>query len=210
MHLYFSASSRDLIAVSFDMTLVALEVSHEKDRFQLFDMNLDLLVVQQLKVEEGLIRKEVVGLSLENRAVFEPDHDFVGHHDALNLNEMCTGRWLCYCIGTKKKNFKPLPAMFKFPAEVADTKNAVQQTNPFSHERYMFWAGVFLGLLVGANIGVVLACLLGGTARREAATYGTDPGTPPGTVVVHEAGEDPVNQPFQSEPVTYLDRYPHA
>lgn len=74
----------------------------------------------------------------------------------------------------------------------------------------MFWAGVFLGLLVGANIGVILACLLGGSARCEAAKSLTGPGTLLDTAALHDAGEEPINQPSHPENATYLDRYPHA
>jgi hypothetical protein len=62
------------------VSLVAVIALDEKQRFQLFDMNLDPLTVYQLEMKTAFVREKIIGLALENRLVLEFDHHLVRDH----------------------------------------------------------------------------------------------------------------------------------
>ena len=72
----------------------------------------------------------------------------------------------------------------------------------------MFWTGFFLGIFLGANIGVVVAGMLFAAKRREAEEHSGE--TPMDHAVMDEIEEVQGELPPLPKPVTYLDRYPHS
>ena len=72
----------------------------------------------------------------------------------------------------------------------------------------MFWTSFFIGIFVGANIGVLVAGMLYAAKRREAENHSNE------TTIDH-AAMDEVEEvqdelPPLPKPVTYLDRFPHS
>jgi hypothetical protein len=95
--------------------------------------------------------------------------------------------------------------------ELADKGYAVlQSASSFRQEKGMFWAGVLLGLLIGTNIGVILACMLGAVKQREIIHYEVVSESPMDYADTDDAEENYLSHATQPEPITYLDQYPHA
>jgi hypothetical protein len=100
----------------------------------------------------------------------------------------------------------------KSSVQLADKDYAAWRlASSLRREKSMFWAGVFLGLLIGANIGVILACKLGAVKRREMIHNGIMISESPMDYAgLEDSDENSPNRPIHPEPSTYLDRYPHA
>jgi gas vesicle protein len=75
-------------------------------------------------------------------------------------------------------------------------------------EGFMFWTGLFIGIFLGANIGIVVAGLLFSPKKNDAENHSTQ--TPMDYAVMDEIEEVQGEQPPLPKPVTYLDRYPHS
>jgi hypothetical protein len=72
----------------------------------------------------------------------------------------------------------------------------------------MFLTGLLVGIFIGANIGVVVAGLLGALNRDSAIE---ESGAVPAEYVVMEGFDEPDDHPQEPDgPLTYLDRYPYA
>ena len=72
----------------------------------------------------------------------------------------------------------------------------------------MVWTSFFIGVFVGANIGVVVAGMLFAAKRREAEDHSSE--NPIEHAVMDEAEEVPDEMPPLPKPETYFDRYPHS
>ena len=72
----------------------------------------------------------------------------------------------------------------------------------------MFWTGFLVGIFVGANIGVVVACLLSSAKRRVVEDHSTQNSMD--CAVMDEIEEVQDELPPLPKPVTYFDRYPHS
>jgi hypothetical protein len=72
----------------------------------------------------------------------------------------------------------------------------------------MFWTGFLVGIFVGANIGVVVACILSATKRHEAEDHSSE--TSMDRAVMDEVEEVQGELPPLPKPLTYLDRYSHS
>ena len=72
----------------------------------------------------------------------------------------------------------------------------------------MFWTGLLVGIFVGANIGVVVACILSATKRHEAEDHSSE--TSMDCAVMDEVEEVQGELPPLPKPLTYLDRYSHS
>lgn len=72
----------------------------------------------------------------------------------------------------------------------------------------MFWTSFFIGIFVGANIGVLVAGMLYAKKRHDAEDQSTQ--TPMDYAVMDQIEEVQGELPPLPKPVTYLDRYPHS
>ena len=72
----------------------------------------------------------------------------------------------------------------------------------------MVWTSFFIGIFVGANIGVLVAGMLYAAKRHDAEDHSTQ--TPMDYAVMGEIEEIQGELPPLPKPVTYLDRYPHS
>jgi hypothetical protein len=72
----------------------------------------------------------------------------------------------------------------------------------------MFWTSFFIGIFLGANIGVVVAGMLFAAKRREAEDHSNE--TPIDHAAMDEVEEVQDELPPLPKPVTYLDRFPHS
>ena len=72
----------------------------------------------------------------------------------------------------------------------------------------MFWTSFFVGIFLGANIGMLVAGILYAAKRREAEDHSSE--TPIDHAVMDEVEEVPGELPPLPKPETYFDRYPHS
>ena len=72
----------------------------------------------------------------------------------------------------------------------------------------MFWTSFFIGIFLGANIGVVVAGMLFAAKRREAEDHSNE--TPIDHAAMDEVEEVQDELPPLPKPVTYLDRFLHS
>ena len=72
----------------------------------------------------------------------------------------------------------------------------------------MVWTSFFIGIFVGANIGVLVAGMLYAAKRREAGDHSNE--TPIDHAAMDEVEEVQDELPPLPKPVTYLDRFPHS
>jgi len=72
----------------------------------------------------------------------------------------------------------------------------------------MYWTGFMTGILVGANLGIVIAGMLFAAKRGDAEDLASE--TTMDNAVMDEVDEIPGKRPSRPKPDTYLDRYPHS
>jgi MFS superfamily sulfate permease-like transporter len=79
---------------------------------------------------------------------------------------------------------------------------------PFAKEGFMFWTVFLVVILLSASIGIVAAIMLSAAKRRDVEEHLTE--TSMGRAGMDEIEEFQKVLPPLPEPLTYLDRYPHA